>query len=337
MSFLLRRTNLLILSAVAFLLADAAIVYIAAHGDFAFDFTCCYQQAGQRLLNDPSSLYAWSSTYTFRYSPWAALLFAPLASLTQGQAIVVFLLLKAALVGLIATWYSDRWTGTERAFVAGAVLLFPPLWHDLALGNVSTFTVLVLLALLRWPDLLGGALLGLLLLLAPKPHLLPVAGWLAVRRPRAAVAALSVLGAGFLVGLPVFGVGAWGAYLATFREPLETTFTANIGFSGLLGPAGVIVGVAAAVAIWVAALRRPGAIGLGLAIVSGVVAGPYTFIHYLSGLLVAAEPVLRARPRWLAPFPWLLVVFPLIAVWVVGFGTVLWRFPRSLVRGRSAA
>jgi len=33
-------SSLLLLAAVAFLLADAVIVFIAARGDFAIDFTC---------------------------------------------------------------------------------------------------------------------------------------------------------------------------------------------------------------------------------------------------------------------------------------------------------
>ncbi len=78
-SVLLRPRNLVILAAVAFLLADVAMVVIAVHGDFGFDFTCCYQQAGQHLLDNRSTLYTWTDTYTFRYSPWAALAFTPLA------------------------------------------------------------------------------------------------------------------------------------------------------------------------------------------------------------------------------------------------------------------
>jgi len=61
--------------------------------------------------------------------------------------------------------------------------------------------------------------------------------------------------------------------------------------------------------------------------VAGILASPYAFIHYLAGTLVAVEPVLRTRPRWLTPFPWLLVVFPLIPVWLMGLAAVLWRSP----------
>jgi hypothetical protein len=207
------------------------------------------------------------------------------------------------------------------------VLLFPPIWHDLALSNVSVFTVAVLWLLLVRTNGLGGVAFGLLLLLAPKPHLLPVALWLAYRRPRDAVAALATLGAGVVAGVLVFGPELWLDWLGTFREPLGREFTANIGFSALLGQPGVVIGVVAAVVISAAALARRGDIGLGLSLVAGVMLGPYTFIHYLAGLVVMIDPVLRSRPRWLAPYPWLLVVFPLIPVWLLALAWTMWRSP----------
>ena len=79
---------------------------------------------------------------------------------------------------------------------------------------------------------------------------------------------------------------------------------------------GVLIGVAIGVVVFVVGVRMGGARGYGLSIIAGILAGPYTFIHYLSGSAVAIEPVLRTRPRWLTPFPWLLIVFPLIPVWL---------------------
>ena len=319
--------SLLLLAGVAFLLADAVIVFIAARGDFAIDFTCCYQQAGQRLLDDRSTLYAWTDTYTFRYSPWAAVLFTPLAPLSEPVAVWAWLALKVGVVAAVAVGIARRWPGSVAPRAAGMVLFFPPIWHDLALGNVSVFTVAVLWLLLVRTNGLGGVAFGLLLLLAPKPHLLPIAVWLAFRRPRDAVAALATLGVGAVAGVLVFGPELWLDWLGTFREPLGREFTANIGFSGLPGQPGVVIGIAAAVVIGAAALARRSDIGLGLSLVAGVVLGPYTFIHYLAGLVVMIDPVLRGRPRWLAPYPWLLVVFPLIPVWLLTLAWTMWRSP----------
>jgi hypothetical protein len=133
--------------------------------------------------------------------------------------------------------------------------------------------------------------------------------------------------AGLIIGLAIFGPDPWLAFLGTLREPLERTFTANVGFTALFGPAGVVIGLVVGVAIFVAGLVMGGARGYGLSIVAGILAGPYAFIHYLSGTLVAVEPVLRTRPRWLTPFPWLLVAFPLIPVWLAGLAAVIWRSP----------
>ena len=116
-----------------------------------------------------------------------------------------------------------------------AVVTFPPIVHDLVIGNVSTITLLVLLALARWPDARGGIVLGLLLALMPKPHLIPVLVYLAFRQPRA-FCGIGTIGVAVLAGIALFGVEPWREFVGTLREPLERTFTANIGFSGLLGP-----------------------------------------------------------------------------------------------------
>ena len=78
-----------------------------------------------------------------------------------------------------------------------------------------------------------------------------------------------------------------------------------------------------AVAIFVVGVLIGGARGYGLSIIAGIVAGPYTFIHYLAGTIVAAEPVLRTRPRRLAPFPSLLLVTPLVPLWLIALAGVI--------------
>jgi hypothetical protein len=50
--------SLIILAATAFVLADLVILYIAARGDFAIDFTCC--TSGRSAVRTPASLYAWT-------------------------------------------------------------------------------------------------------------------------------------------------------------------------------------------------------------------------------------------------------------------------------------
>jgi hypothetical protein len=319
------RGPLILFVAAAILLADMVLVWIGTSGDFAFDFTCCYQQAGQRALDAPATLYSWDATYTFRYTPLGALFFSPLAGLSVDGATWAWLLVKVVALVVVAAWYSRAWTGTNRWLVAGLVLLFPPIVHDLVIGNISTLTTLVLLSVLRWPDARGGTVLGIMLALAPKPALLPVVVWLALRRRSAFLASLATAAGLVLAGLLYFGVDPWLAFLGTLREPLSRTFTANIGFSAYLGVAGVVLGIVLAAGLFVVAARRADAEGLGLAIISGILLGPYTFIHYLSGVLVAVEPILRDRARWLSPFPWLLILFPLIPVSLLLLAFVEWR------------
>jgi hypothetical protein len=320
------RGPLVVFVAAAFLLADAVLIWIGSQVDFAFDFTCCYQQAGERALSAPATLYDWSETYTFRYTPLGALAFSPLAALSEGAAVIAWLAVKLVALVVAAVWFARSFPSDQRLLVVLLVLAFPPVIHDLMIGNVSTLTLLVYVAVARWQDPRGGVALGLMTILAPKPHLLPVLAWMAVRRPRdfAAAAATMIAGAG--AGLIIFGPQPWLDFVGTLADPLSHTFTANIGFSGLLGPAGVAVGVVVAVVLLGLALVKRGSDrGLGLAIISGIVLGPYTFIHYLVGTLVAVEPMLRTRPRLLVPFPWLLVVFPLIPVWLVALAWLLWR------------
>lgn len=331
------RGPLIVFVAAAFLFADAVLIWIGAQGDFAFDFTCCYQQAAQRALETPASLYEWSETYTFRYTPPAALAFAPLAPLSEDAAVVTWLLVKLVALVVAAAWFARSYPSRARLLVALLVLAFPPVIHDLMIGNISTLTLLMYVAVARWQDPRGGIALGAMAILAPKPHLVPLLAWMAIRRPRDFAAAVATMAGVAGIGLVVFGPRPWLDFLGTLREPLDRTFTANVGFSALLGPTGVIVGVVGAAVLFAAAVTRHGGDrGLGLALLSGIVLGPYTFIHYLVGALVAAEPLLRDRPRLLVPFPWLLIAFPLIPLWLVLMAWLLWRHDEGAARPAAA-
>lgn len=322
-----RTGPLLLLVAAAFVLADVTLIWIGSRTDFAFDFTCCYQQAAARVLDDPSTLYDWSETYTFRYTPLGALPFIPFVPLSEGAASWTWVAVKVVVLIGAAAWFSRPWRGRQRVVICALVLTFPPIVHDLMIGNVSTFTLLAFIALARWQDARGGFAIGLLTLLMPKPHLLPVLAYLAIRRRTEFFAAALTMVAGVLIGLVIFGSQPWLAFIGTLREPLERTFTANIGFSSLFGPAGVVIGVLAGLGVLGVAVLVGGQRGYGLSIIGGILMGPYTFIHYLAGTLVAAEPVLRSHPRRVAPFPWLLVIFPLIPFWLLALAGTIWRTP----------
>jgi hypothetical protein len=333
-----RAGPLIVFVAAAFLLADLAIVLLIGPRDFGFDFTCCYQQGAARALDAPSTLYQWSDTYTFRYTPLGALLFVPLVPLSETAATWAWLVVKLVVLAVAAVWFARPWPADRRVLVMLIVLAFPPVIHDLVLGNVSVLTLLVFLAVARWQDARGGVALGVLTILMPKPHLLPVLAYLAIRRPRDFAASLATMAAGLVVGLAIFGIDPWIGFIGSLREPLERTFTANVGFSGLFGPIGVVIGLAVGAVVVASGILLGGSRGYGLSIIGAIAMGPYTFIHYLVGTLVAVEPVLRSRPRWLVPFPWLLIAFPLIPLWLTALAWVVHRTSSapsgSIDRGR---
>lgn len=311
------------LSAAALVVYIAIVISLGIRGDWAFDFTCCYQQAGQRFL-DGEDLYAWSETYTFRYTPWTALLFTALAPMPEWIAILAWLAVKAAVLVWAAALFARVWTGAYRTLSFTLAALFPPAMHDLMIGNVSTFTLAVEIMLIRLRPAVAGTAFGLLLLLVPKPHLIPILAWLLLRQTRTGLIAVGVGAVGVLAGVMVLGIDPWLGFIGTLREPLGRDFTANIALSGILGPAGVAISAALAVVLFAMAVMRRGPEGLGYAILSGIVLGPYTFIHYLVGVLVAVEPLLRERPRRLVAFPLLYLIAPLSHIWSALLGTVTW-------------
>lgn len=323
-----RRRFLLRLSAAALLVYIGIIISLGLRGDWAIDFTCCYQQAGQRLL-DGRDLYAWSDTYTFRYTPWAAMLFTVFAPMPEWLAVIAWLMIKAVVLLLAAALFARAWSGQDRPMAFGLAALFPPAMHDLMIGNVSAFTLAVEIMLLRLRPLVAGTAFGLLILMVPKPHLIPILAWLLLRQTRTGLIAIGVGALGILSGVAVFGIGPWLGFIETLREPLGREFTANIGLSELFGPMGVVLSAVLAAGLFAMAVMRRGAEGLGYAILSGIVLGPYTFIHYLVGVLVAAEPLLRARPRRLVVFPLLYLVAPLSHVWTILLAIVTWITLRS--------
>lgn len=311
------------ISATALIVYVAIVISLGFRGDWAIDFTCCYQQAGQRLL-DGEDLYAWSDTYTFRYTPWAALVLTIFAPFPEWAAVLLWLGLKFAVLIVAAALFARAWEGRDWWLAFGLAALFPPAIHDLMIGNVSSFTLAVEIMLLRLRPLIAGSAFGALLLLVPKPHLVPILAWLLLRQTRTGLIALGVSAVGLLVGGLAFGLDPWLGFVQTLREPLGRDFTANIALSGILGPAGVVLSAVLAAGLFALALLRRGPEGLGYAILSGIVLGPYTFIHYLVGVLVAAEPMLRERPRRLAAFPLLYLVAPLSHLWTALLGLVTW-------------
>lgn len=146
---------------------------------------------------DPFDPYRVAGEYgAFRYAPPLALLFAPLGLLPWEVVTVVCLGLQLA-----ALWYiGRRW--------ALALVLFPPVWQDLAFGNVYVFLGAMIVAGWRYP---GAWAFGLLAKVTPGIGLV----WLAVRRDwRALGWAAGATLALILVSLAIQGPSAWADWIA---------------------------------------------------------------------------------------------------------------------------
>lgn len=152
-----------------------------------------YVEAGRRFAAG-QGLYDWAAPggWTFRYSPAFAALMAPLSGVPFEVASVAF-----RLLGLTALAWSLRGLG----WLIPIVLLSPGVVFDQVPGNVMSYALAAMVAVLRRPGVAAVTLYALLILLVPKPVFLPVLLWGLVRVPRALVpvGAIATAGAAMLL------------------------------------------------------------------------------------------------------------------------------------------
>ena len=146
-----------------------------------------YVEASRRLAG--GELYAVTDTYAYHYSPLLAALFGPLSLIgTMG-----WRLLHLVAAAAMPTWPMRLLT-----------LASWPFWYDVEAGNLLVFVVLAAAWAFRGSRFASGAFL-LLVLLVPRPLMLPVAAWLLWQRPELrlpfviafAVHAIAVLATGW--------------------------------------------------------------------------------------------------------------------------------------------
>jgi hypothetical protein len=191
---------------VAGVIAGVAMVTFRASdppAGFLFsDFLIAYYPAGQAVLEDPQRLEGLleKGVRGFVNLPVVAWLFAPLAALPQGAAILVFTLLGVA-AAVAAWWLLCRVArlGVRESCLLG--LLFAangPLLYSLKEGNTSHLVLLGLvagLALLRdGRHAAAGAVLGACAVI--KPPLALFGLYFLLRRDRAGLAGFASAGAG---------------------------------------------------------------------------------------------------------------------------------------------
>jgi GT2 family glycosyltransferase len=294
-----------------------------------------------RAMLDGGSLYDFArGGYPFVYPPFAALPLAPLAWLTPATGflwwtVVAVLSLMGSLWLLLGALGVTQLPRRRRLLVGATLVALPlsPVLATLALGNVNTVVMFLVLADLLWlPRRYRGVLIGLAAGFKLTPLIFVPYLFLTGRVRAGLTAVASFVGTvvlGFLV-LPGDSLTFWsGAFLDSSRAtpPFEQTLGSSIrGLWVSLSPAAPVGG-------WLALSLAVGALGMGVAVrasrrgeelvgilacaVTGLLVSPITwYSHWVwcvpALALVAARTGVRARPvllvgLWLvfaAHLPW---------------------------------
>lgn len=222
-----------------------------------------YVEAAHRFWNG-GDLFAVTATYGYHYSPFLAPLFGLLAPL----GVVGWRLLHLAAAAALPAW--------QMRLVA---LASWPLWFDVEAGNIVIFVVLAAAWALRGSRTAAGIYL-LLLILIPRPLMLPVAAWLLWKDPGLR---LPFVGAVVLHSLAVVTGGWAGEWVhALLAASADVGNWSNVGPSRFIGQWWLLIGIP--LAIWLTVRGRVGWAALA--------ASPYWLPYYL------LMPILElARPR----------------------------------------
>jgi len=216
-----------------------------------------YVEASRRL--DSRSLYAVTDTYAYHYSPVLAQVFGPLSWLmTTG-----WRLLHIAAALAMPTWPLRLLT-----------LASWPFWYDLETGNVLAFVVLTAAWALRGNHIAIAAYLGLLILV-PRPLMVPVAAWILWKRPEWRIA----FGIAFAAHLVVVVATGWADdwLVALLAAGGDVAIPSNVGPSRFIGTLPWLA-IGLPLGAWLTIRGR-----LGLA---SLAASPYWLPYYLLMLVL---------------------------------------------------
>jgi hypothetical protein len=174
-----------------------------------------YRTAGERAMAAEPLYRAEDGHYQFKYLPAFALIAAPLAMAPAQAAKGAWFAISAVLVMVLLGLSLRALPEVRRPPVLLLVITFVAMAkfyaHELVLGQVNVlFAVLAVLAIVwmrRGRELGAGALLALAVIV--KPYAVMFLPWLAVRRSRAAFAAM-ILGLAVLLALPAARYGWQG-------------------------------------------------------------------------------------------------------------------------------
>lgn len=267
----------LVLIAAAIGLAMAVNVHLAARslgitasGARAVDWEQ-YVEAGRRVFTG-GDLYAVTDTYAFHYSPVFAWLFGPLAAIgTAGW----------RLLHLVAMLALPTWPMRILGLVSW------PFWYDLEAGNVLAFVVLAAAWSLRGNRVAIAAYLALLLLV-PRPLMVPVAAWILWTKPEWRIPFAITFAAHGVIVVATGWADDWaGALLAAGGD---VGIPSNVGPSRFIGTLPWLM-IGLPLSAWLTLRGR-----LGLA---SLAASPYWLPYYLLLLLLELRDMrlpVRRRP-----------------------------------------
>jgi alpha-1,2-mannosyltransferase len=303
------------------------------------------------------------------YPPPFLLLIRPLARLDLTTAFHVWSALDFMLLALGALMLTAR---TElkryRLVVLAGILLYGPVTDNLYWGQVQMLLLVLLLMLFRDERGDGGALgsvaLGVATLVKIYPAVL-LGHFLLTRRWRFVAQTLSVVLAGEVLGLYVFGPGANLDFVrecvssvtgSSVGSPLNISFVTLVWRAGhfvsflrtrlalsiLTLPIAILLLVACGMATRVAHARGESSRALGAWVAASVLVAPISWFHHMVLLLlpltdVAAEPWRSSVARKLAIASYGLAELAMMLLWLFSYRAAPFHIPSlSTAIGASA-
>lgn len=315
-----------------------------------------YQVAGTRIL-DGVSVYDTPlaghtrGVWEFVYTPFAALLFVPLASLDGNPFTYVGALGNFALLALGA-WAALSMLGYRRDLrlavfslpLAGLLLWIEPIRQTMAFGQVNILLMAIVLVDLALPDRVWGK--GVLTGIAAGIKLTPaffVLYLVFTRRYRAAAVAAGSFAATMLIGFAVLPHDSATFWSGAFADPTRVGVPENPNNESLRGLFARTVGVAGATQLlWLAAAAVVALACLLLArwlsfsgreLLAVVLCGlattavsPYSWVHHWVWLAPLIIYLLHASVSKRAAAAWIALVLALVLTFVIASGGVLTLF-----------
>jgi hypothetical protein len=212
-----------------------------------------YVEAGRRVAAG-GDLYAVTNSYAYRYSPLLAALFGVLAPIGT----IAWRLLHVVAAVALPTWPLRILT-----------LASWPFWYDVETGNVLVFILLAAAWAMRGNRLATGIFL-ILVLLVPRPLMIPVAAWLLWQRPEWRVPFVAAFAVQTLGVVALGWASGWVGTLVAAGQ--DVALPSNVGPSRFIGSVPwLIIGVP--LAVWLALKDRVG--------LASLAASPYWLPYYL--------------------------------------------------------